>query len=487
MREITSAPCKQRACISKLLFITLLCSSWVRISFAQNLSFRTLTIFGWFNGAYPYSSLIQGKDGNFYGTTIFGGTHGCGTLFKIAPDGTLTILHSFAQSDGCGVYGTLLLATDGNFYGTTAYGGTPPEQANGDGTIFRATPDGVITTLYNFCSHALCADGAAPKSGLVEASDGSFYGTTTNGGADCPQWTEGCGTIFRFTQQGMLTTLHRFNGSDGYFPEASLIQASDGMLYGAASDGGDLQCAAPYGCGTIFRISLAGSELTTLHQFTGDDGDQPWSRLTQANDGYLYGTTAAGGQYNWGTIFKIDLNGNLTSLHSFDFTDGGNPFAGLIQATNDGLYGMATASNGNIFQFTLGESLSNIFNFDGGDGAIPEGAILQATTGQFYGTTDGGGDPGCSGCGTIFNLNLGLPPFVALVRNSGKIGQTGGILGQGFTGTTSVTLNGTPAEFIIVSDTYIRATVPSGAASGYVAVTTPGGVLTSNVPFRVIP
>ena len=118
--------------------------------------------------------------------------------------------------------------------------------------------------------------------------------------------------------------------------------------------------------------------------------------------------------------------------------------------------------------------------------------LVQGTVGNFYGTTGNGGVGGdsCSlpyGCGTVFGLHVGLAPFVAFVRDSGKVGQTGGILGQGFTGTTSVSLNGTPASFTVVSDTFIRATVPAGATSGYVTVTTPSGTLTSNVPFYVIP
>ena len=171
--------------------------------------------------------------------------------------------------------------------------------------------------------------------------------------------------------------------------------------------------------------------------------DTPVCTLIQATDGNFYGTAAYDGLYpNFGTVFAITPSGTLTTLHNFDSTDGSYPYAGL----------------------------------------------LQATTGGFYGTTfAGGSSTACPfGCGTVFSLDMGLGPFVAFVGAAGKVSQTGGILGQGFTGTTSVTLNGIAANFTVVSDTFIKATVPQGATNGYVTVNTPTGALMSNVPFRVI-
>lgn len=233
--------------------------------------------------------------------------------------------------------------------------------------------------------------------------------------------------------------LYQFDGSEGTNP-GSLVEASDGNFYGL-SDGGNQACIN--GCGTIFKITRKGV-LTTLFSFDSWDGAYPYGPLIQANDGNLYGTTRLGGHlggkmcdYGCGTIFRLDVRGDLTVLHRFALTDG----------------------------------------------ALPN-ALLQSTNGLFYATTTSGGS---DGGGTIFSLDMGLAPFVVFVQSFGKVGQTGGILGQGFTGTTGVELNGVPANFTVVSDTYIKATVPPGATTGNATVTTPTGVLTSNVPFHVIP
>ncbi|HKS72804.1 MAG TPA: choice-of-anchor tandem repeat GloVer-containing protein, partial [Terriglobales bacterium] len=156
----------------------------------------------------------------------------------------------------------------------------------------------------------------------------------------------------------------------------------------------------------------------------------------------LYGTTFAGGATGYGSIFEITQGGVFTTLYSICSTPG-------------------------------------VCN----DGALPAGGLLQGTNGIFYGTTSGGGT---SGEGTIFSLDTALVPFVSFIRNPAKIGQQFGILGYGLTGTTSVSFNGVAANFKPQSDTLLVATVPSGASTGYVTVTTPGGTLTSNVPFRVI-
>jgi uncharacterized repeat protein (TIGR03803 family) len=199
------------------------------------------------------------------------------------------------------------------------------------------------------------------------------------------------------------------------------------------------------GCVTIFRVTAAGV-FTLLQQLDGTDGYVP-SGLIQATDLNLYGTTVMGGSSPYcgypfdtgcGTVFKITADDKLITLHNF---------CTQLSCT---------------------------------DGMSPQAALLQATNGNLYGTTS-------STVSTIFRLSGGAAPFVAFVQSAGRVGQSGGILGQGFTGTTSVFLNGTAATFTVVSDTYIQATVPVGASSGYVTVTTPSGTLTSNVPFHVIP
>lgn len=216
-------------------------------------TFNSRVSFNGTNGLFPYTiSLVQGFDGELYGTTSAGGGYGFGSVFQVL-GGTLTTLNSFNSTDGASPYAGLVLATGGNFFGTTNHGG-----ANGYGTIFKITPAGTLTTLHSFAS----TDGAYPNSALVEASDGNLYGTTQNGGANniCGG---GCGTIFKITRAGTLTSLYSFTaGADGSHPFAGLLQATDGKLYGTTFGG------------TVFKITLQG-KLTALHTFQGTDGAGP--------------------------------------------------------------------------------------------------------------------------------------------------------------------------------------------------------------------
>ena len=319
--------CK-RACT-----LFLICGATAIASPAQP-TFTTLASFDWSNGASPaLMSLVQGLDGDFYGTTYWGGAYGYGTIFKIARSGELTTLYNFcAQSncpDGAGPVAGLVLGTDGNFYGTTSYGG-----AHDSGTVFKIAPGGTLTTLYAFCAQAKCSDGAYSEAGLVQATSGNFYGTTAGGG------TSGYGTVFKITPSGTLTTLHSFcaqtNCTDGAYPRAELVQATDGNFYGTTYSGGTSgNCNAPPGCGTAFRVTV------------------------------------------------------------------------------------------------------------------------------------------------------GLGPFVEALPYSGKVGATIDFLREGLAATTGVSFSGTAASFTVKSETYLTATVPSGAATGYVTVATPGGLLKSNKKFRV--
>ncbi len=453
-------------------------------------NFTTLTTFDNSNGAFPfYMSPVQGPDGNLYGTTFQGGAFGEGEVFRIAPDGAVSTFFNFARPGSAFPVAGLVLGIDGNFYGTTANGGT-----NNYGTVFKLTPTGTLSSLYDFCSQPGCTDGMNPYAPLVQATDGNFYGSTLRGGkAGCAN--EGCGTIFRITPGGALTTLYSFptcqdgNCPDGSSPIGGLVQAIDGNLYGTTNGfyGGD---------GTIFRIALTGA-LTTVHNFNGTDGFNPYAGLIQGTDGNLYGTTfGTQGFFGGfgGTIFRATLGGAVTA-YSFGSSTQGNPAAPLVQGTDGNFYGTTMSyesgsSEGTIFQITPTGILTTLHTFDVGDGAGPTGGLLQATNGKFYGTTNIGGDIGCNGttgCGTVFSLDVGLGPFVSLVRNPTKAGQMFGILGQGLTGSTNVSLNGNPVPFTIKSDTLITATIPAGGTTGPVTVTTPTGTLTSNVPFRVLP
>jgi uncharacterized repeat protein (TIGR03803 family) len=272
-----------------------------------------------------YESLALGTDGNFYGATWAGGSAAdAGTVFTITPTGTLTTIYTFCV-DGypfCGGPGALgpALGRHGDFYGTTAFGG-----AYGEGSIFKITPQGKLTTIYSFCAQIACTDGSDARSGVILGSDGNLYGTTYYGG------TYNEGTVFRITPAGVLTTLHSFDGTDGYYPIGEMFQATNGVFYGQ----------------------------TTL----------------------------------------------------------------------------------------------------GGSGAD----------------------------GTIFSVSLGLRPFVQTAPTSGTVGTNLIILGNKLKGTTGVTFNGTAAVFTVVSSSEITATVPTGATTGPVQVTTPTVTLTSNVNFLVMP
>jgi len=449
-------------------------------------TFTTLARFNGTNGAHPeLMSLIQGLDGGLYGMTIEGGnldcgnTNGCGTVFKIGPRKGLTTVYSFCSLPGCSDGGyptaTLLLARDGNLYGTTEGGGS---YVCGDwigcGTVFRITRDGTLTTLHIFDN---LENGFVPYAGLVQANGGDFYGTTAGGG------TYQYGTVFKMAPDGTFATLHSFAKTDGA-PLGNVIEGDDGKFYGTTY-------GFPVSAGSVFQMTSGGTtRILPLEPYNIGD---PFAGLAQDNDGNFYGTTYSG------AIFKVTPAGHLTVLYQFcsqqNCSDGYQPQAPLALGTDGNLYGTtryggdATCKCGTVFQITPTGVLTTLHRFTGTDGANPMNGLVQATSGVFYGVVYAGGNQSCysDGCGTIFSLDMGLGPFVSFVSRGGKVGESGGILGQGFTGTTSVLLNGVPADFTVLSDTYIRATVPPGATSGYVTVTTPSGTLTSNVPFHVIP
>jgi uncharacterized repeat protein (TIGR03803 family) len=451
----------------------------------------TLLQFDYTNGETP-SALVQGFDGSFYGTTQSGGVNQFGTVFKVTSSGTLTTLHSFGGTPGA----ALALAANGDFYGPTNNGGT------GLGDIFKITPGGKFSDLYDFCSLTGCLDGENPK-GVVQARSGNLYGTTPYGGTDF------LGTVYKLTQSGTLTTLHSFGGPDGSFPASALIQATNGNFYGTTIQGGsNTSCAGggSNGCGTVFAMTPSGT-LTTLHSFSGTDGQPGYGgALIEATDGNFYGTTDSGGTgtsplrcpFGCGTVYRISPAGKFATLYNFcsqrKCSDGAVPNASLVQGTDGNFYGTTlyggnSTGNGTLFKITPQGVLTTLYDFctqqQCADGAGPEAALVQATDGTFYGTTANGGLNSNPGWGTIFRLSMGLGPFVKLMRTSGQVSQSGGILGQGFTGTTGVFLNGSPASFTVLSDTYIQAIVPAGATSGFVTVVTPTGTLTSNVVFLV--
>jgi uncharacterized repeat protein (TIGR03803 family) len=459
--------------------VILLCVATAIAAPAQ--TFTTLAAFDGYNGYEPRSSPIQGQDGNFYGTTEFG-NGSTGFLYRITPGGKLTNIYTF-NYEGTRPIGRLLLGTDGNLYGTTFSGGTGscPPPPYSCGTVFKSTLYGTLTTLHNFDY----TDGGFPYAGLIQA-DNAFYGTTEIGG------TNDSGTIFKITSNGTFTTLYNFcsrtNCADGANPYGGLVQGNDGNFYGTTEQGGT------NGYGTVFKITSSDA-LTTLYNFCTQtnctDGANPYSGLTQASDGNFYGTTGAGGTVNLGTAFVMTPEGALTTLHSFclsDCLDGYAP-SSLTLGTNGNLYGTTEANGayggGTIYEMTPTGVLNVLYAFDRATEAYEStDAPVQGTDGTFYGTTAFGG-VGYGDNGSVFSLSVELGPFVETAPTVGKRGSSVIVLGNHLTGTTGVTFNGTPASFTVISPTEIKTTVPTGATSGKVQVTTPTRTLTSNVAFQV--
>jgi uncharacterized repeat protein (TIGR03803 family) len=402
------------------------------------------------DGAAP-NALVQGSDGNFYGTTQGGGTQHQGTVFKITPQGTLTTLHSFCSepycADGQAPFARLVQANDGNFYGTTLEGGE-----FSIGTVFRITPEGTLTTLHSFQDE----DGAAPGSALIQGVDGYLYGTTSSGGA------HNQGTVIRITLDGTVSVLYSFCAltrcADGRLPQASLVQATDGNFYGTTTGGG-AYCWDSGGCGTVFQITPQGT-LTTLYSFCPQagcaDGDWPDSVLLQASDGNLYGTTNIGGANNFGSVFKITTQGMLSSLHSFTHLDGLNPYAGLAQGSDGNLYGatyqggaycFAMGGCGTVFKITPSGTLTTLHSFDNSDGSLIFAGLVRVTDGSFYGTALNGG---ANNAGTVFHLIA----YATLSVSKTGMGTVSGVDGQIYCGTmcsytfdigTQVTLSAVPS------------------------------------------
>ncbi len=360
----------------------------------------------------PTSRLLQASYGLFYGTLREGGPLGAGVVFVafVSPaDRLVTIpLHVFDGSDGRGPTAGLIQGSDGAFYGTTLAGGAADR-----GTIFRITAQGRFTALHSFSG----GDGAYPFAGLIEAEDGTLYGTTSAGG------TADLGTIFKGTVAGGFTTVHSFTGPEGANPLGALVQATDGNFYGVARMGG-------FGFGTVFRLTAAGA-VQVLHQFDGAtvEGRFPVAGLIQGQDGSLYGTTAgSGGTFTLASAFRITLSGVLTVLVEFYHTDMGPPAGGVIQGQDGALYGVAVGhfpGRGAIFRIGAG-GVSVLHIFNGADGGEPVGGLMQASDGNLYGLTVAGG---AADRGSAFRITTaGLFKSLGSFRGQAGDAPSGGVI-----------------------------------------------------------
>ena len=397
-----------------MLFLSLL-AGWAGALTVHAQTGAAIPIFsfsgGTTNGAAPEGNLVLGPDGSFYGTTQGGGTtNGYGTIFKMTTGGALTTLVIFKGTNGVNPLAGLTMAPDGNFYGTTEYGGTNFANTNinaglGGGTVFRLTTNGLLTTLATFA----VTNGQNPHAGLTWGPGGLFYGTTASGGPF------GDGTIFSVTTSGTLTMLTNFNNANGNDPTAGLTLGPDGNLYGVTQSGGS------HSAGTVFKVTPNGTGLTNLYNFgaTTTNGALPQTTMTLGPDGNLYGITTLTSLTpfnNDGTIFKITTNGTLTTLINWDFYNGGNPVGSLTLGPDGAFYSTTyLGDNGNnsnmgiVYSLTTNGVFTVLAQFDGSNGAYPVSGLTLGPDNNLYGATTGGG---AHGNGTIYRLGLS-PIFVS--------------------------------------------------------------------------
>lgn len=475
--------------LSKLMGIMLLVNSLMAQAVVTTLHDLVGT-----EGQFPHGQLVQGRDGNLYGTTSPGAV--VGNAFRITPTGTYTVLHAFNPTpDSLSPSPSVLMhGLDGNFYGTTTNGNAA------GGTLFKMMPKGVVTVLHQFGT--VLNDGYSIDNGIlrptppVQTPDGTLYGATTSGGQN------GVGIVYKLTAAGTYSIVHHFvlSLTDGSNPSAPLVVGNDGNLYGTTTAGGPPTAFS----GTVFRITPSGV-FKILYSFNAfdDGGHQPQAPLVLGTDGIFYGTTFGNSALNQqGNIFKITAAGAYTNLNGLDFgkgvTDGAFPSAGLVQASNGLFYGATTRGGippglfaddaGVLFDIDrLGSyNVSHTFNKTI-DGARPLYGLVQHTNGKLYGTirfSKIGLSP--PGNGSVFSLDVGARPFALAQPSSGKAGGTIGLFGN-FTGVTSITFNGIPATSAGVGNTYRTVTIPAGAATGVIKINKPTGSVSGLNTFLVRP
>jgi len=392
--EIMKRMCAKQA-TEKLLVVAWFCLLPVSATIlheakAEELAFQRLFNFSFSDDHTQPGSLVQGTDGFLYGTTSRstpGTPFTNDTVFKLAPQGEVTLLASFPR-DGTNAYGpgSLVRAVDGNFYGVNAFGG--PGLSHG--SVFKLSPSGdVLTTVVTF--HG--ADGRQPNL-LIQGADGLLYGTTAAGG------THGYGTVFKLTLNGELTSLFSFARTNGANPR-SLVRSADGTLYGTTTD--NVGFPAP---DIVFKLNSSGEFTTLLSSFNESEVFRP-RRLVYATNGCVYGLDAAGGSNHFGTIFKLTPGDAFTTVVTFNGLNGLDPET-LVQGMDGNLYGTTEfggpdyngsfpSGSGTIFKMTLDGVLTTLASrFELAD-AFSVNSLIQGADGNLYGTTESGGPPDPAG------------------------------------------------------------------------------------------
>jgi uncharacterized repeat protein (TIGR03803 family) len=450
------------------------------------------------DGSTPQSGLSLGFDGNFYGVTETGGSSKVGTIFSYGAGGFRS-LYSFTDgSDGAYPWATPIQAPDGNLYGITDAGSNP-------GEIYRLNP---VTGAFSIIATAPY-ETVAP---LILGADGNLYGTTSKGG------TSNEGTVFQLTITGKkpkLKIIHSFatDGIDGINPNGPVVQGLDGKLYGTTVWGGTI------GVGTVFAMTTSGGGYKILHNFQGTDGTNLYSGVVEGSDKFLYGVTARGGVNGVGTLFKVSTTGTgFADLHDFDTTTGDTPFSTPMLHTNGTIYGTTNHGGtpntgyGVLYSFTNGlKPFASIVVIGSGKVGTQVGIIGQgfsSATGVKFGTGAGtftvvsdtymiASPAQGSTTGTVTVLEPGgnlvtpqtfkvVPSITGFTPPSGPVGTSVTINGMSLTQTTSVTFGGVKAtSFTVNSDIQVTATVPTGAKTGTIKITTKGGSATSSTKFTV--
>ncbi|HSC90508.1 MAG TPA: choice-of-anchor tandem repeat GloVer-containing protein [Gaiellaceae bacterium] len=443
---------------------------------ASAASLTLLHSFGGPEGATPAAPLVQGADGFVYGVAAHGGDlavlppDGGGTAFRLDASGTVTTLHTFRGLEGA-VPRSLIQGRDGSYYGTTTYGGRAPISSlePGFGTIFRMDAAGAVTVLHVFPG----GSGGAFPGPIIQGADGALYGNAVGGVQIQPAIY--AGFVYRFDPvSGDFRHLHDFVVSDGRTPTGPLFQGSDRSFYGTTSQGG------PWNAGVVYKVDVLGN-FVLLHGlsplFPGD-GSEPKGGVVQASDGFFYGTTELGGY--GGGIFRLDAAGNFAVVHRFDAyaSDGRSPVSGLTEGRDGFLYGTAPlggqpvtapSRRGVVYRMDTAGAVTVVHTFTGPDGAAPQAALVQGADGGLYGSTVVGG---AFGLGVLFRLDPAAPsppPTVTgltLTPTSVAGGQssTGRVTlsGPAPSGSAVVTLSSSNSSLVSVPQALV---VPAGATS----------------------